>query len=117
MNKVIVPADDTGLFNLLIDGVVKASNVGHNGTTGVVTLNVGLHTVSEMAGTGTARSRCASSSAWTSARPRSSSAARTRVPFFGPSRTSAGLLPMNCGVVARDLPATIVQCSERWWPS
>ena len=65
----------------------------------------------------TARSRCAASSAWTSARPRSSSAASTRVPFFGPSRTSAGLLPMNCGVVASDFPATIVQCSERWWPS
>ena len=42
--------------------------------------------------------RCASSSDCSSVRARSSSAARTRVPVFGPVRTSAGLLPKNCGL-------------------
>jgi uncharacterized repeat protein (TIGR01451 family) len=51
--KYLVPSTDPGKFNLLIDGVVKASNVGHNGTTGAVATNAGLRTVSETAGTGT----------------------------------------------------------------
>jgi uncharacterized repeat protein (TIGR01451 family) len=55
--KYLNPTTDTGKFNLLIDGVVKASNVGNNGTTGAVTLNAGLHTVSETAGTGTSLSK------------------------------------------------------------
>jgi hypothetical protein len=52
--KDLVPDTDTGKFNLLIDGVVKAANVGDGGTTGAqaVTLN-NNHTVSETQGTGT----------------------------------------------------------------
>ena len=49
----------------------------------------------------------------TSARPRSSSALSTRVPFIGPSRTSAGFAPKNCGLLPIDLPFTIVQFCEQ----
>jgi hypothetical protein len=51
--KYVIPSSDTGAFNLLIDGTVDASNVGNNGTTGFVAVNVGPHTVSEMAGLNT----------------------------------------------------------------
>jgi hypothetical protein len=37
---------------------------------------------------------------------------RIRKPFFGPSRTSAGLLPKNDGEAVRRLPFTTVKCSE-----
>ncbi len=53
VNKVIVPSSDTGKFNLLIDGTVKATDVGNGGTTGAVSVLAGAHTVSETAGTGT----------------------------------------------------------------
>jgi hypothetical protein len=53
VTKALVPATDGGLFNLLIDGVVKAANVGNNGTTGAQQVALGPHTVSETAGTGT----------------------------------------------------------------
>ena len=47
-----VPADDPGVFNLLINANVVAT--GGNGTTsGVVTVGVGEGTVSETAGAGT----------------------------------------------------------------
>ena len=49
--------------------------------------------------------------AWSSSRP------STRVPRFGPSRTSAGLVPKNCGLLATRVPLTIVQFCEMWWPS
>jgi hypothetical protein len=51
--KVLQPSTDSGKFNLQIDGVTKASNVGNNGTTGAVQVNAGTHTVGEIAGTGT----------------------------------------------------------------
>ena len=51
--KVLIPPSDTGLFNLRIDGVVKASDVGEGGTTGWQYVSIGSHTVSETAGTGT----------------------------------------------------------------
>ncbi|WP_432470564.1 DUF7507 domain-containing protein [Amphritea sp. HPY] len=51
--KVLSPAEDGGLFNLLIDGNPEATDVGHNGTTGRVEVVEGLHTVSEVAGSGT----------------------------------------------------------------
>ena len=58
--KEVIPADNSGLFNLLIDGQAHASNVGDLGTTGPVTVTAGTnlnpgedHTVSETAGTGT----------------------------------------------------------------
>ncbi len=54
--KELLPSDDTGLFNLQIDGVTQAENVGDNGTTGAVAVNAGPHTVGETAGTGTSLS-------------------------------------------------------------
>jgi hypothetical protein len=42
---------------LLIDGVVKAANVGDGGTTGAQQVALGSHTVSETAGTGTTLSQ------------------------------------------------------------
>src|SRR5919204_681025 len=53
VTKKLLPATDAGKFNLLIDGVVKAANVGDGGTTGTQTGNTGVHTVGESAGTGT----------------------------------------------------------------
>jgi N-acetylneuraminic acid mutarotase len=51
--KKVVPTIDPGKFNLRIDGVVHAHNVGNAGTTGQVTVVPGAHTVSETAGTAT----------------------------------------------------------------
>lgn len=51
--KQLVPATDAGKFNLLIDSVVKAANVGDGGSTGARQVTLGSHTVSETAGTGT----------------------------------------------------------------
>jgi hypothetical protein len=56
VTKKLVPATDSGKFNLLIDGTVKAANVGDGGTTGTQTVNTGVHTVGETAGTGTSMS-------------------------------------------------------------
>jgi hypothetical protein len=56
VTKKLVPATDSGKFNLLIDGVAKATNVGDGGTTGTQTVNTGVHTVGESAGTGTSLS-------------------------------------------------------------
>ena len=57
------------------------------------------------------------SSAFSNSRARSSSAGRVRSPFRGPSFTSAGFAPRNCGVEAISRPRTTVKLSERWWPS
>ena len=58
--KSLNPTTDPGLFNLQIDGVTKAPNVGNGGTTGKVTVGAGTnvnpgatHTVGETAGTNT----------------------------------------------------------------
>jgi hypothetical protein len=51
VTKVLAPATDTGVFNLLVDGQAKATNVGNGGTTGVQTVLPGTHTVGESAGT------------------------------------------------------------------
>jgi len=51
--KVLLPNTDNGKFNLQIDGVTRAANVGNGGTTGAVAVNAGLHTVTETAVTGT----------------------------------------------------------------
>jgi hypothetical protein len=51
--KKLDPATDAGKFNLLIDGTVKAANVGDGGTTGAQQVALGSHTVSETAGDGT----------------------------------------------------------------
>ena len=51
--KELVPSDDTGQFNLQIDGVTAVTDVGDGGTTGEVTVDTGLHNVGETAGTDT----------------------------------------------------------------
>lgn len=53
VNKVLAPSSDAGLFNLQIDGVTEAANVGNGGSTGAVEVSEGAHTVGETAGTGT----------------------------------------------------------------
>lgn len=51
--KNLIPNNNAGLFNLQIDSVTKAPNVGHNGTTGEIVYSAGNHTVGETAGTST----------------------------------------------------------------
>ncbi len=55
VNKVCVPSNDPGKFNLRIDNNTAGTgaNVSCGGTTGPVALAAGSHTVSETAGTGT----------------------------------------------------------------
>jgi hypothetical protein len=53
VTKALAPATDSGKFNLLVDGQVKATNIGDGGTTGVQTVAPGTHTVGESAGTAT----------------------------------------------------------------
>lgn len=53
VNKVTVPADDSGKFNLLIDSTQYATDIANGGTTGAQEVTVGAHTASEEAGTGT----------------------------------------------------------------
>src|SRR5712692_10026672 len=59
--KSLSPNTDPGLFNLQIDAVTKASNVGDTGTTGAVSVTPGTHTVAETAGTSTSLSNYTSS--------------------------------------------------------
>ena len=50
----LVPDDDPGRFDLLVDGTTIAADAGHDGTTGPVTVNTGSgHSVAETAGTNT----------------------------------------------------------------
>jgi hypothetical protein len=53
VNKILSPADDSGKFNLQIDGVTKATDVGNGGTTGAIEVLPDGYTVGEIAGTGT----------------------------------------------------------------
>jgi hypothetical protein len=53
VNKVLVPHDDPGRFNLIIDDEDKAEDVGDGGTTGWVNVTIGEHTVGETAVEGT----------------------------------------------------------------
>jgi len=53
VTKILIPSTDAGKFNLLMNGVIKASNVGNGGTTGSVIRNPGFVSVSETAGTNT----------------------------------------------------------------
>src|SRR5207248_2477977 len=58
VNKVCVPANDAGKFNLQIDGGTAGTgaNAACGGSTGAVVETVGSHTVGETAGTGTSLS-------------------------------------------------------------
>ena len=53
--KILLPANDPGLFNLQIDGSTAGTggDVGNGGTTGAVQVVAGAHTVGETAGTAT----------------------------------------------------------------
>lgn len=55
VSKVCVPSNDTGKFNLRIDGATAGtgSDARCGGTTGAVIVTATSHTVSELAGTGT----------------------------------------------------------------
>jgi hypothetical protein len=57
VTKLCVPATDTGLFNLLVDGApwggAAGTDVPCGGSTGSIQTTTGSHTVSESAGTGT----------------------------------------------------------------
>lgn len=54
VTKVLEPALDPGKFDLLVDGLVEADDVGDDGTTAVVKVEPAMeHTVGEAAGTGT----------------------------------------------------------------
>jgi hypothetical protein len=50
VTKILNPDEDPGLFNLRIDRIDIVTNVGDGGTTRPVTLDAGLHRVSETAG-------------------------------------------------------------------
>ena len=52
VNKVLLPATDSGTFDLLIDNVVYVTG-GDGATTGAVALNAGSYTVSEQGANGT----------------------------------------------------------------
>lgn len=59
--KDLEPNADPGRFNLRVDGVVKASNVGDGGSTGSLNLETGTYEVSETAASGTSLANYASS--------------------------------------------------------
>lgn len=59
--KDLVPSTDPGLFNLQIDSVAQATNVGDAGSTGEEVVNAGDHTVGETAGTATSLSNYSTS--------------------------------------------------------
>ncbi len=52
VTKALVPAEDPGRFNLLIDGTVYAESVQDGGSTGKQTVTTGTHQVQEAAGPG-----------------------------------------------------------------
>ena len=73
VRKIVVPAADSGRFDLTIDGEVAASAVGNGGTTGSRIVAAGVHVIGERAGIATdladyqASARCtetASGSTW-----------------------------------------------------
>ncbi len=53
VRKLVLPADDSGYFNLAIDGIVYATDVRNGGVTGKQTVPAGVHTVGEGGGSQT----------------------------------------------------------------
>ncbi|MBN1351580.1 hypothetical protein JXJ21_19355 [candidate division KSB1 bacterium] len=49
----LLPPDDPGKFNLQINGITRANNVGNGGTTGPVGISVGAHKIAITAGNNT----------------------------------------------------------------
>jgi hypothetical protein len=60
VNKVVVPGNDPGKFDLLVDGMVRLAGARGNDTTGPILLQPGTHTVSESASAGTVGSEYSS---------------------------------------------------------
>ncbi len=61
VTKAVLPTGDAGKFNLLVNNVAKATDIGDGGTTGAVLVTPGASvTVSESGGTGTTLSDYAS---------------------------------------------------------
>jgi len=58
VTKTLVPAGDSGRFDLLVDNVARATGVGNGGST-TLTVQAGTHTVSERADPGTSMSQYA----------------------------------------------------------
>jgi hypothetical protein len=56
VTKSLSPTDDPGTFNLQVDSVTRATGVGNGGTTGLVQVLPGQHSVGELAATGTSLS-------------------------------------------------------------
>lgn len=52
VTKKLVPADDSGRFDLLVDGTAKKTGAGDGGTTGAVSVPAGSHSISETASAG-----------------------------------------------------------------
>lgn len=50
VRKAVLPTNDSGRFNLLIDGQVFAADVQNGGTTGAQPVTAGIHTIAESAG-------------------------------------------------------------------
>ena len=50
VRKAVLPANDNGRFNLLIDGQVLVANIQHGGSTGAQPVAIGAHTIAEGAG-------------------------------------------------------------------
>lgn len=53
VRKVLVPDSDPGKFNLLVDGIIEGSNIGHFESTDDLLLPDGTHVVSETNNSGT----------------------------------------------------------------
>ncbi len=53
VNKVCMPGNDPGKFNLQIDGTIIATDVPCGGSSGSIAVSTGHHVISEVAGTGT----------------------------------------------------------------
>jgi len=51
VKKALAPANDSGKFNLQIDGVTKKTDAGNGDTTSEITVLTGAHSVGELAGT------------------------------------------------------------------
>jgi uncharacterized repeat protein (TIGR01451 family) len=81
--KDLVPANDSGKFDLRINGTVHADDVGDDGDTGFKTVATGPVTVDELAGTGTALGNYVSSVACDSGKGSANATSHTFSVDFG----------------------------------
>ena len=64
VRKVLLPSDNPGRFNLLIDDSIKAAAIGDGGTTGEQIVSAGQHSVSETTVPGTSLAEYIDQIAW-----------------------------------------------------